>query len=136
MADEMKSGAEHVLAHGTARTRAAVGKRPGAAHEARAERKPKSKGRIKRMTIEPADDGSHVIRHEHHQPDGDMGMAGKRVEDETYTAPNTEALKQHIEEHLGAMGAEPQGAGAQEPSAEEEGAQASAEPAMSAAPSA
>ncbi|HEV1286524.1 MAG TPA: hypothetical protein VNU44_14480 [Bryobacteraceae bacterium] len=125
--DETKSGAEHVLAHGTARTRAAAGARHsgtdgkrkvvtthGPSHGAQG----KAGKRIKRMVIEPADDGSHVIRHEHHQPDGEMGMAGPRHEDETYTAPDTEALKQHIEEHLGG------GGGAEEAPAEEEAAEA------------
>jgi hypothetical protein len=116
MAEEMKSGAEHVLAHGTARTRAAAGKHEASGKDGAEGKKPKGKKRIKRMVIEPADDGSHVIRHEHHQPDGGMGMAGPRHEDETYTAPDTEALKQHIDEHLGGG----EGAGGDEAAAEEE----------------
>lgn len=100
MADEAKAGAAQVLEHGTAKTRAAAEKKPDGKEEKGLKGK-KGKKRIKRMVIEPADDGSHVIRHEHHQPDGDMGMRGQHVPDETYTAPDTEALKEHIQEHLG-----------------------------------
>lgn len=123
--DGTKAGAEHVLAHGTARTRAAAGKHEADGKEPEGKKNAKGKKRLRRMIIEPADDGSHVIRHEYHQPEskpGEMGM-GARHEDEVYTAADAEALKQHIEEHLG--GANPAGeAGEAEP--EEEAARGGA----------
>lgn len=120
MKNEMTAGAEHVLAHGTARTRAAAGKGDGEGKKAEAKgggKKAKGKKKIKRMIIEPADDGSHVIRHEQHQPEA---MGGAHKEDEVYTAPDTEALKQHIEEHLGGGDANPAG---EEPGGEEQEAE-------------
>lgn len=116
--NETTAGAEHVLAHGTARTRAAA--EPPPSHEAS---KAKGKKRIKRMVIEPADDGSHVIRHEHHPPEeapGEIGMAAHHP-DETYTAPDMEGLHAHIEQHLGAGNpGEEEGEGAEEQAAEEQ----------------
>lgn len=99
--NEMAAGAEQVLAHGTARTRRRDEAAGAAKHEAGEKDGGKhaaGKKKIKRMIVEPADDGSHIITHEHHQPE-DVMAPGHR--DEHYTAANTEALHDHIEEHLG-----------------------------------
>jgi hypothetical protein len=124
MADSMKAGAADVLEHGTAKTRAAAEKsKPKDGPKGDGKGK-KGKKRIRRLVVEPADDGSMVIRHEHHQPEGEMGMAaagGQRHEDETYTAPDVEGLKAHIDEHLGGGAAEPgEGEGEREAAVEEE----------------
>lgn len=115
--NEMTAGAEHVLAHGTARTRSFAksaqdkaaggeGKKDGAEGK-----KGKGKKRLRRMEIEPAQNGGYVVKHVHH-PSEDPMQPGPGHEDETYALGDNQALHDHIDQHLGA-GEEQEPAGEQ-----------------------
>jgi hypothetical protein len=98
--DKTTAGAEHVLAHGTPRTRAAQEK--GGGKEAGGkdgEGHAEGKKRIKSIEVERAHDNTYMIKHKHHPPHQ------AEEHDETATAPDMEALKAHLEEHLGGSGA-------------------------------
>lgn len=62
-----------------------------ASHEA-----PKRHGKVKHMHIHRADDGTYVIDHEH-EPMAD----GTPVPNSQHTAPDMDALHDHLEDHLG-----------------------------------
>lgn len=108
MANDMTKGAEHVLTHGTARTRAMQGDGgKGGGKGPEPAKGGEGKKRIKRMEIEPAHGGGHVVKHIHHSEPSPM--VGKPDEDEVYAIPNTAALHDHIEQHLGGGEGEPGG---------------------------
>lgn len=122
---EMSAGAEHVLAHGTARTRAAAGKpegKDGKDGKDGEEKKGKGKGkkRIRRMEIEPAQNGGYVVKHVHH-PSEDPMQPGPGHEDETYAIGDDQGLHDHIDHHFGAGGGEDEPAG--EEASEEQAAE-------------
>ena len=97
MAEEA-TGAEHVLEHGTARVQKARGEGGKGKESERGKDGKKPKHKIKRMVIEPAEGGGHVVTHEFHQPrDGKTPPE----EEKRYAVPDTQALHDHIEEHLG-----------------------------------
>lgn len=96
--DDMKSGAEHVLAHGTARTRAAAGgegRGGGGGEHKKAAAMADGKKKIRAVEVEKAHDGTYIMRHKHHPP------FEKPEHDETATGPDLDAVKAHLEEQMG-----------------------------------
>ena len=100
MKNEMAGAAEHVLSHGTAKTRAAAkgaGESSGKSGGGGKDGKMAAGGakKLRSIEAEKAHDGSYVMKHRHHPPHE------KPEHDETYTAPDMAALQAHMEEHMG-----------------------------------
>lgn len=121
MAEEMQSGAKHVLAYGTARTRAAAGKGAGKEGGGGVEGKNVPAGGEKKLShIEVHPDskgpGRHMV-HKHHPPHD------KPEHDERYSVGDQAVMHAHLDEHMPeAAGEEEAAAGA--PNPEEEAAAA------------
>ena len=115
-ADEMKSGAEHVLAHGTARTRAAAGgKAEGGGKEAEGKKNADGAKKLSHIEVHPDSKGPgrHMV-HKHHPPNN------KPEHDETYSVGDQAAMHAHLDEHMPEGGAaEEGGEGGQQQAAEE-----------------
>lgn len=78
----------------------------------------KSRHKIKRVVIEPADNGGFMVRHEHHPDDMSPedaagGSMPQTPPDETHALGGPDELAQHIGSTFGASAPPPQGGGDQ-----------------------
>lgn len=79
--------------------RSLSGKKP--AKKKPSKKSKKSKHKIRRMTIEPADNGGFTVRHEHHpEPDAD-DMASQTPPDETHALGDENQLLGHVQNTFG-----------------------------------
>lgn len=63
-------------------------------------KKTQKKHKIKRMTIEPSDNGGHVIRHEFHPEDSEEGMS-QAPPDEVHAMGDSDQMLSHVQGQLG-----------------------------------
>lgn len=88
---------------------ASAEKQLGGGKKKPAKKSSKSKKKIRRMTIEPSDNGGHVIRHEFQPDDPEDGMS-QTPPDEVHAMGDSDQMLQHVQSQLGGQ-LPPQGGG-------------------------